>query len=392
MLIHNAAAYPPAYRLAREPYVEPAGRHDLGRMDVTCEYCGALHWSAEKTSNSRVNSPEFGICCDHGLVRLPLLEHPPAELHRLLTQNDDQSVEFRTHIRRYNNALAFTSLNAKIDDRVPNNRPAPYVFRIHGQLCHLIGPLEAEDGNPSYCQLYIYDGQEALDVRLRRNRDLRPDTMALLQQLLLAHHRYAPIFRHAYEILQEHGDEEVSIALHCLSNNDRRRYNLPSADEVAVIIPDAGSWDADRRDILLRDRADGLTHISEAHPAYVGLHYVLLFPHGEHGWHWDLRLHEPDRTQPRKLTLTRWTAFRLHDRRHEFSTILHGGRLLQEFMVDMWAQADQDRLNWNRANQHTIRAALYSGLEDAVGAGGDNVDLAQLGRRIILPSSYIGGA
>jgi hypothetical protein len=34
---------------------------------------------------------------------------------------------------------------------------------------------------------------------------------------------------------------------------------------------------------------------------------------------------------------------------------------------------------------------LYSGLEDAVGHGENDVDLADLGHRVILPSSYTGG-
>lgn len=364
-------------------------------MSIVCSHCDARHWNSEKTSRSRVGSPEFGTCCDHGLVRLPKLLPPPDELRDLLTnQTDAAAIEFREHIRQYNCALAFTSLSTRIDDRVPNAGRAPYIFRIHGQLCHQIGPLEAVGVEPSFAQLYIYDGQEALNLRNNRNTNLRPETMASLQDMLLHHHQYAPIFRHAHEILAECDNPDVILTLHCLSHNDRRRYNLPSSDEVAVILPNSSewSWEADRRDIVLRLRSEGLMHISEAHPAYASLHYVLLFPYGEHGYHWSLRLDEPNKANPRRLTLTRWAAFRLFDREDEFSTILRGGRLLQEFMVDMWAQADQERLRWHYLNQQTVRAALYSGLEDAVGVDGDNVNLHQVGRKIILPSSYIGGA
>jgi hypothetical protein len=42
-------------------------------------------------------------------------------------------------------------------------------------------------------------------------------------------------------------------------------------------------------------------------------------------------------------------------------------------------------------NQGTLRASLYSGLEDAIHAGDDDVDLNELGQRTVLPSSYIGG-
>ena len=71
--------------------------------------------------------------------------------------------------------------------------------------------------------------------------------------------------------------------------------------------------------------------------------------------------------------------------------MLRGGRLLQRFMVDMFASIDQSRLLWFRLNQPTIQACLYSGLEDAAAQGDDEVDLHTLGQRFILPSSYIGG-
>lgn len=59
-------------------------------------------------------------------------------------------------------------------------------------------------------------------------------------------------------------------------------------------------------------------------------------------------------------------------------------------MVDMWAAADQNQLQYLHANQSKLQAALYSGLEDAVSAANDNIDLNQLGQRFILPSSYTG--
>ena len=257
-------------------------------------------------------------------------------------------------------------------------------------LCHRIGPLQ-QNGNhaPAYCQLYIYDGREALNHRLNRNTNLRQDTLLQLQHTLLQHHQYAPIFRHAFEVLREHGDVDISLSLHCLTENDRRRYNLPSTDEVAVIIPNKNAWDKDSRDILLRYRNGGLMHISEAHPAYACLHYVLLFPYGEHGYHWRIKMNDP--TNPRRrITLTRYLAFRLFPRQHEFSTILHGGRLFQQYLVDLWAQADQERLNWNRSHQTQLRAALYSGLQDVLTRGDANLN--DIGQKIILPSSYIGGA
>jgi hypothetical protein len=36
----------------------------------------------------------------------------------------------------------------------------------------------------------------------------------------------------------------------------------------------------------------GLHHISNLHPFYLPLHYVLLFPNGEVGWHLDIPLQQ----------------------------------------------------------------------------------------------------
>src|SRR5207248_2638079 len=48
---------------------------------------------------------------------------------------------------------------------------------------------------------------------------------------------------------------------------------------------------------------------------------------------------------------------------------------------------EQNRLNYLKYNQATLRTDLYNGVIDAIHAG----DCTNLGRRIILPSSFAGG-
>ena len=56
----------------------------------------------------------------------------------------------------------------------------------------------------------------------------------------------------------------------------------------------------------------------------------------------------------------------------------------------MWASADQTRLAYLRFNQARLRATLYSGIEDWLAA--DEIGNPEdLGKRVVLPSSYIGG-
>jgi len=59
--------------LARQPVIEGnIPMHLLGRMNKEGPHCHALHWDAEKWSDSTVNYLKFGTCCQVGKVVLPL--------------------------------------------------------------------------------------------------------------------------------------------------------------------------------------------------------------------------------------------------------------------------------------------------------------------------------
>ena len=113
-------------------------------------------------------------------------------------------------------------------------------------------------------------------------------------------------------------------------------------------------------------------------------HYTLLFPHGDMGWHWALKLKNgTDRLKQRV-----YYRFRLHQRDNEYPVIFKAKRLFQQYLVDIWAVCDQNKLDWFRNNQKKIRADLYGGLEDALLR--EDVDLRSMGR-LILPSNFVGG-
>lgn len=377
---------------ARMPYVDPPSRHYIGKMDVECQICGALHWMEERLTQSSLSNPTFGSCCKHGEVALPEPLDPPPFLHFLFTSNERQALEFRSNIRQYNAAFAFTSLGIDFDD-TPNlmrNGNSVYSFRIGGELYHSIGTLAPATARPaSYAQLYIHDPVEALRTRGNRNRNLRMDTMSRLQEMLNEHHFYAHVFRHAHEVMTAEQSEDVSMRLCVDACQDRRRFNLPTSDEIAAVLPGDGSQVTQSRDIILRSRDGPLHRMSEGHPAYAPLHYVMLFPRGEDGWSFDSRLLQPQNNQPSRMTQTRYFAYQMHERRNHFNIVLRGGRLFQQYAVDAWASAEQSRLTFLVQNQNKIRATLYSGLQDALQET-DDVDLNELGQRTILPSSYQG--
>lgn len=186
---------------ARQPYQEPAQRHDLGPMNVECRYCKAKHWMAEKKANSSKTSPEFGkLCCTDGDVSLPPLRDPPQPLKDLFEGDNTAANDFCRNIYAYNRAFAFTSMKVRQDHHINyrgarrepgadqdngheesdhgddgeggscqwRRRGLPPVFRIQGELFHYGGALTRVE-KPIYAQLYIYDPQAALEHRCNNN-------------------------------------------------------------------------------------------------------------------------------------------------------------------------------------------------------------------------------
>ena len=159
-----------------------------------------------------------------------------------------------------------------------------------GELYHRLGALlPPENTTPSYAQLYIYDPAEARDFRMARNPGLDATTMSDLQDMMLEHNPFVHQFKQAQEIMQEQPEQQnLQVCLTYKAHNDPCHYNLPTTDEIAVILPGDGALEGKCRDIILHQKDGGLKRISDYHPTYAPLHYVLLFPRGELGWHWNI--------------------------------------------------------------------------------------------------------
>ena len=81
-----------------------------------------------------------------------------------------------------------------------------------------------------------------------------------------------------------------------------------------------------------------------------------------------------------------------------------GGRLFQQYCVDAYCKAEGQRLHWCRNNQELLRTEEYQVLQDWVASQPATAGIPQaastpatdtapkVGRPVILPSSFIGGA
>ena len=75
----------------------------------------------------------------------------------------------------------------------------------------------------------------------------------------------------------------------------------------------------------------------------------------------------------------------------EWCSYMHrAGALFQEWIVVQWAKIEQQKLSWIGTHQDTLRAEVYSTLRDRV-QNPQPLDPRAMGRRVILPSSFVGG-
>ncbi|CAG8596297.1 26066_t:CDS:2, partial [Gigaspora rosea] len=143
---------------------------------------------------------------------------------------------------------------------------------------------------------------------------------------------------------------DLAVHLHFNAATDQRRYNLPTINEIAIILPSDD--------------------------------FQIVFD--------EFGQHAEDQSNALRLTQMDFYSFRLFSCHAEFSTILRDRKLFQEFLVDTWASTEQNRLRYLRNNQATLRADMYQGLADTIGSTtNEEINLANLGQRIILPSTHL---
>ncbi|XP_076884406.1 uncharacterized protein LOC143533534 [Bidens hawaiensis] len=83
-------------------------------------------------------------------------------------------------------------------------------------------------------------------------------------------------------------------------------------------------------------------------------------------------------------------GYRIQDRTNNFSLITNGGRLYQQLLVDAYTSIESERLFCIRCQQKNLRCESYEKLVNLHNSG--NFDISTIGQRVILPSSFTGGA
>ncbi|CAN0837892.1 ATP-dependent DNA helicase PIF1 [Linum grandiflorum] len=314
------------------------------------------------------------MCCQLGQVDLPLLPTSPPLLDRLLAVNGDSvSKHFRSNIRSYNAAFQWTSFGAKLDPRLMHSR-GPYSLVLNGENYHYMGSLLPPDGQPPrYSQLYVHDPTSEDSNRLASvggaAKKLHPALITNLKEMLDTYNVLAQSFRRVRDALHEPGNENLRLRICGPRVDQGRMYELPTGTELAGLIPGDFAPDHDDRDIIVNNKATGLTRITSLNPLFDSLHFPLLFPHGNDGFHNRIRYNAAYRDPAKKrkyITQREYYCFRLQYRNTEGKTLIRAGRALQHFCIDAFTTIEQNRLTYLRLNQKKLRSDLYNGLADAL--------------------------
>ena len=366
--------------------------HYCGAMDVACEHCNALHFEGERTSADG----KFSSCCRKGKVILPPKKEVPEYLKEILSNSKhDDYTNFQDNIRSYNSALSFASMGAE-NEELPGR--GPYCFRVNGQIRHCTSNYHPNDDEPrQFAQLYVVDSSEANVIRSASKANVRcvTEIMTNLDKII----RENNVFAKAYQMLgdiekaekERFGEtHDVNIVFKRDRNADRRRYNLPTCDEVAMIFKNSIGEPPFERDFRVYPFPNQpLINLNILSPNLDPMTYPLFFPFGEAGWQPGVDLLNREITQKTKISMLQYKVAQTAVRAEIFNPILHGGKLFQQWIVDSYLQVEANNLNWIRYHQSSLKVEHYKGLHDHLSTMAEN-EGARVGKTVILPSTFQG--
>ncbi|TKR58437.1 hypothetical protein L596_029881 [Steinernema carpocapsae] len=330
------------------------------------------------------NRGMFSECCRLGKVHVDVLYDTYPEVLRQLFMgihpNRAFNRNFRDNIRKFNGMFAMASMEAKT---VQFPTGGPYCYKVQGQIHHTLNLAAMADQNrnerPKYGQLFIMDTNDAIEGRFAHpasascNRNLAAELEALLRNV----NPYVQAYRMMFEVEQEfvnanHGAVPHIRLLFNTEAPDQNRFNVPRVNEVAAVFvsPDGNDAPPPSR-LMMHPRGMALRELKITNPFCTPMSYPLFFANGGFGWNSRDQLDEAEMKE-------------------ETSAILHGGRLFQQFLVDGFVKVEQERLEWQRQNQDTLRADSYLGLHDYLDRQSELQGVPR-GKTVILASSFNGG-
>ncbi len=202
-----------------------------------------------------------------------------------------------------------------------------------------------------------------------------PTTLDRLLTMMYNINRYVKMFKMTKDMMATEGAPMDLKLRHIASRTkDACWYNVSTADEVAALMVGDGSEAVDRRDVVLTQQAGPFQRISKLHVGYMALHYPLLFPYSEDGWHSNIPLngvvvdvnldeeHAEESELQRKhcnVTMAKFYGYQLQYRDIDGIALFRGDWLKHQYIVDAYAAIEQNHLKYLRLNKKKLRTDIY---------------------------------
>ncbi|CAN6826533.1 unnamed protein product, partial [Brassica oleracea] len=273
--------------------------------------------------------------------------------------------------------FSFTSLGGKVEKSVAKG-PGPQMFQLHGENYHLTGSLIPPEGDyAKFGQLYIVDTENEVENR----------SNALSKSKKTSSKKKGD----AKERFRMNPGETFHMRIVSRSDKDGRTYNMPTASEVAALIPGDFNLGMDKRDIVLQNKSGRLRRIDEIHISYLALQYPLLFVYGEDGFRVGIKMGVTEASKKLKkntISMRQFFAFRIQERENESHALLYSRRLFQQFIVDAYTTIESIRLRYLKLNQTCLRSDSYDSIKESENVG--NTCMNEQGQQFVLPATFTG--
>ncbi|EPB66767.1 hypothetical protein ANCCEY_14141 [Ancylostoma ceylanicum] len=236
-------------------------------------------------------------------------------------------------------------------------------------------PVQETGFMPTFKIYFTGDEEQQVDQRCENIGGTRRNIVLNLQRMFHQHNNLVKLFKTALERMPTDEYKVVIRADKRPTGEHERRFNAPTVNEVVIV-----GEDCDRRDIIIQKRNDSLQRISETHRSYDALQYPVIFWEGEDGYHFNLKQTDPrtGSSTSKKISAKDFYASRIMIRDTESNHLLKCRQLLHQFIVDMYAKVESERLLYIRLNQRKLRVDDYIHLRDAVANDGDSTDVGRL--------------
>ncbi|GFT11214.1 helitron_like_N domain-containing protein [Trichonephila clavipes] len=328
----------------------------IGNTDKECQHCHAFKYKGESA----------GLCCASGKVSLPPLNPPPVPLKTLLAGDTSHSKLFLRKIHKFNSCFQMTSFGA-----------TKIVHNVGG--CNFESTFKIQEATSANMRC-IYNHIEQMEER---------ETVELLENVLQNHNKLLQLFKTLSNRLQNDNYVIVIKADKEPYGEHAGTYNVPTINEVAVVMTGDPT---ERRDICVKCRYNAVQTIQDNHHSYDALQYPLIFWEGED----DFRLNIKQRNSTtgeeliKKVSAMNFYAYRLMIRANEDNNIIRCRQLFHQFIVDMYAKIESERLRYIKFNETKLRSEECIHLRDAIIGNVDATNDNNIGTAYILPSSYSG--